>query len=60
MLDKEASSQYYYPICNINGCNGIAKISINENDYSLNFYCEDNDEHIKNRNFYKTLEILFQ
>ena len=56
---KEEISKYYYPCCSENGCNGILNIKINDDNFSVNYSCHDNDEHKKENIFYKTFERFY-
>ena len=49
--EKKLSSKFYYPSCRNNNCDGILKIKINKNNFSLNYVCEKNNSH-KERNVY--------
>jgi len=58
MAEKEEKMKFYYPYCKEEGCEGILSIKLNK-DFSLNYQCDKNEKHQKNRIFYKTFERFY-
>ena len=51
--------KFYYPICRIDNCEGVLKIEINNNDFSLNYKCENNNNHKGTNIYFKTFERFY-
>ncbi len=49
---------FYYPCCKDKRCDGILKIKINDN-YSVDFECDKNENHKKKNLFFKTFERFY-
>ena len=47
-MNKEPNlnSEFYIPVCNIDDCNGILKLDFDLNNFTVNYKCEKNEEHI--------------
>ena len=56
---KEEISKYYYPCCSEKGCNGILDIKINEDNFSINYFCQNNPKHKKKNIYFKTFERFY-
>ena len=63
LIDKLESNNYspkfYYPSCKSNNCDGVLKIKINNNDFSLDYECEKNKNHKGNNIYFKTFERFY-
>ena len=49
---------FYYPYCKEKGCNGILIIKIN-NDFSIDYICDKNENHKGKKLYFKTFERFF-
>ena len=56
---KEEISKCYYPCCSEKGCNGVLLIKINDNNYSINYLCQNNPKHKKKNIYFKTFERFY-
>ena len=59
MLEEENQiSKFYYPCCREKGCDGLLRIKLNDN-FTLDYECDKNKEHIGQNIFFKTFEMYF-
>ena len=58
MNEKEEIIKFYYPYCKEEGCDGILSVKFND-DFSLDYSCDKNENHQKKRIFYKTFERFY-
>ncbi len=52
-------NKFYCPFCRIPGCDGVLKIKINRNDFSLDYECDKNEEHNGQNIYFKTFERFY-
>jgi len=57
--EKNSSAKFYYPSCRSNNCDGVLKIKINNNDFSLDYECEKNKSHNGKKVYFKTFERFY-
>ena len=57
--EKKISSKFYCPSCRINNCDGVLKIKINKNNFSLDYECDKNEEHKGKNIYFKTFERFY-
>ena len=57
--EKKIFSQFYYPFCRVDTCDGVLKIRINKNNFSLDYECDKNKEHKGTNIYYKTFERFY-
>ena len=58
-LENNSSAKFYYPSCKSNDCDGVLKITINNNDFSLDYECEKNKNHKGKNIYFKTFERFY-
>ena len=51
--------KFYLPICRNDNCGGVLKIEINKNNFSLNYKCENNEDHKGTNIYFKTFERFY-
>ena len=56
---EENKNTFYYPFCRNPGCDGVLKIKINKNDFSLDYECDKNEEHNGQKIYFKTFERFY-
>ena len=56
---KEEISKCYYPCCPEKGCNGVLLIKINDDNYSINYLCQNNPKYKKKNIYFKTFERFY-
>ena len=63
MLDKaeqtNSDNKIFYPACKEKGCDGLLKIKINENNFSIDYTCEKNKNHKGNGIYFETFEKFY-
>ena len=52
-------NKFYYPFCRNPGCDGVLKIKINRNNFSLDYECDKNKEHNGKNIYFKTFERFY-
>ena len=57
--EKKSSAQFYYPSCKNNNCDGVLKIKINNDNFSLDYECEKNKNHKGKNIYFKTFERFY-
>jgi len=58
MIEKDKQIKLYYPYCKEDGCDGILSVDFND-DFSLNYICDKNEKHQKEKIFFKTFERFY-
>ena len=60
-MSKVINSQYYfyYPKCREKGCEGLLEINFNEENFTINYKCEKNENHKGENIYFDTFEKLF-
>ena len=56
---EEHENKFYYPFCRVPGCNGVLGIRINDNDFSLDYECDKNENHYGQNIYFKTFERFY-
>ena len=63
MFDKaeqtNSDNKIFYPICKEKGCDGLLKIKINENNFTIDYTCEKNKNHKGNGIYFETFEKFY-
>ena len=63
MVDKTeqnlVDNKIFYPICQEKGCNGLLKIKINENSFTIDYKCEKNKKHKGAGLYFETFEKFY-
>ena len=57
--ERQINSKFYYPSCKNNNCDGVANISINKNNFSLDYECEKDKTHKRKNIYFKTFERFY-
>ena len=59
MLKISLSTKFYYPICPENNCNGVLLIKYINDNFSLDYECENNKSHQGKNIYFKTFERFY-
>ena len=49
----------YYPTCNYKKCNGLLNLTINPNNFSISYNCQNNKNHDRSCIYFKTFEKYY-
>ena len=57
--EEKSTINYFYPSCQVKGCNGILNFHLNEDRLCIRYQCGKNSEHHGDNIYFKTFENCF-